>query len=279
MTPPATQTASRECRTLGLVVARGGSKGVPGKNLRMLAGHPLVAHAVRTSRMSPSITRTVISTEDPEIAGVAKEYGADVPFMRPAHLASDEAKILDTVVYTLTQLARQGDIFDVIALIQPTTPFRCSSDIEGCLHLLRTDESADSAVALTEVFDGHPARLRRIRASKNDACPGRVHQFLASGGDSEGQQRQDVGFEGRGSAYRRTGACYTARCSTILDKGSFYGDEVAPWLMPAWRSVNIDEELDFLLARAMLEDESYSERLAFVRERFSDAVASGGRAA
>ena len=244
-------------RVLGLIVARGGSKGVPGKNLRTLGGHPLVAYAVRASIRAPSITRTIISTDDQAIADTAARYGADVPFMRPAELAADTSPVLDTIRYTIERLEQDGDRYDMVCLLQPTAPLRAIEDIEQPIAILRGDDSIDSVVTLAAVVDAHPARLRRI---END----RVVQFLESGGDVEGQQRQD-----HEAAYRRNGACYASRRDTIIG-GSLTGTVIAPWVMPEWRSVNIDDETDLLMAEAMIVSESNRSYFGYLERLFDE---------
>jgi CMP-N-acetylneuraminic acid synthetase len=245
-------------RILGLVVARGGSKGVPKKNVRLLGEHPLVAYAVRAAVKAPSISRVVISTDDTEIAEAARRYGCEVPFMRPADLAGDDSPILDAILHAVRTLEAQGDGFDAVCLLQPTTPFRSVEDLENGAAILRAGPQADSVVALTEVVDAHPRRLRRI-------ADGTVRQYLPEGGDKEGQQRQSHGDD---RAYRRCGAFYLARTGTLLEKRSLYGQVVLPYVMPSWRSVTIDEEEDLLLAEAMLQSPIFAEKLAHVRAMF-----------
>lgn len=247
-------------RILGLVVARGGSKGVPRKNVRLLGGHPLVAWAVRAGVLAPSIDDVVVSTEDPEIAEAARRYGARLPFLRPPELASDTSPVLDTIVYTLRRLAEaDGERYDAMCLLQPTTPFRSIDDLEAGASLLRSRPDADSVVSLVAQIDGHPARLRRI-------VDGRVEQFLPGGGDVEGQQRQDYGAD---VPYRRSGGFYLSRTRTILEKATLYGGVCLAYVMPHERCINIDDEFDFKLAQAALESPAFDKELAHVRDFFA----------
>ncbi len=245
-------------RVLGLVVARSGSKGLPGKNVRDLGGRPLVAYAVRACVRAPSIATTVISTDSPEIAEVARSFGAEVPFLRPAGLATDEAPVLLAVEHALRSLEERARRFDAVCLVQPTTPFRSVDDIEAGIRLLGRHDEADSVVALARVEDGHPARLRRI-------ADGRVVQFLSAGGDSELGRRQSHSDD---VPYRRCGGFYLARRDVVLEKRSLYGDVALPYIMPPERSLSIDDEHDFLLAQAMLESRAFADRLAHVRRLF-----------
>jgi N-acylneuraminate cytidylyltransferase len=245
-------------RILGLVVARGGSKGVPRKNLRLLGGHPLVAYAVRAGVKAPSITDVVISTDDREIADAARRYGARVPFLRPPELASDTSPVLLSIRHAIETLAREGERYDGLCLLQPTTPFRSVDDLEAGIALLREHPEADSVVALMAFVDAHPARLRRIE-------DGRVAPFLREGGDVEGQQRQDFAQE---VPYRRCGGFYLSRVRTVLEKNSLYGDVSLAYVMPEWRCVNIDAEHELQLARAMLESPHFAKELAHVPALF-----------
>ena len=247
-------------RVLGLVVARSGSKGVPGKNLRELAGHPLVAYAVRAGVKAPSITKVVISTDDPRIAETAARYGAEAPCLRPAELATDDSPVLESILHAINELQRQGESFDLVCLLQPTTPFRDVDEIERAIRTLAADPTADSIVALAAVEDLHPRRLRRI-------VDGAVRQFLGGGGDQEGQQRQDHGDE---TAYRRSGDFYITRVPTLTEKKSLYGDRALPLIVPAWRAINIDSESDLLMAEAMLQSTAVGQRLRHVRWLFEE---------
>ena len=227
-------------RVLGLIVARGGSKGLPGKNLKRLGGHPLVGFAARASIATPGITRTIISTDDASIAQAAVDYGAEAPFLRPPALAGDHSPVLDTVLHALRAVEAHDAPYDAVCLLQPTTPFRTPDDLSAGIDLLSGNEQADSVVSVVEVVDHHPRRLRRV-------VDGRLVQFLAQGGDREGQQRQDHGED---PAYSRNGAFYLTRRETLLVQASLYGEFVLPYIMPEMRSINIDSRLDFLLAEA-----------------------------
>jgi CMP-N-acetylneuraminic acid synthetase len=200
----------------------------------------------------------VISTDSRKIAEVAQNYGAEAPFLRPTHLASDDSPILETIKHAVAELEGRGDCFDAVCLLQPTAPFRSVADLENAIDLLSQHPEADSVVALTQVIETHPKRLRRI-------VDGRVVQYLTAGGDREGEQRQDHGDD---MVYRRCGALYLFRRDTLLQKNSIYGDIVLPYVTPAWRSINIDEEEDLLLAQAMLKSKKFRDRLAHVRQFF-----------
>jgi N-acylneuraminate cytidylyltransferase len=136
---------------LAIIPARGGSKGLPGKNTRLLAGLPLLVHSVRCARSVPTITRTIVSTDSPEIAAVAREHGGDVPFLRPAELARDDTPMMPVITHALKEIERQeGRSYQSVILLDPTSPGRFPADIERALELLAGDPAADGVVACSQ---------------------------------------------------------------------------------------------------------------------------------
>ena len=139
-----------EGSVLAVVPARGGSKGLPGKNLRLLAGRPLVEHAVRFATLCESVGRVIVSTDSEEIAEVAHGAGADVPFMRPPELAGDETPMWPVLVHALDQVDPRGDDWEFLLLCDPTAPIRSPGDVEVALERLRADRDADGIVSVAE---------------------------------------------------------------------------------------------------------------------------------
>ena len=182
-------------RILGLVPARGGSKGIPRKNARALAGRPLVAHSIAVGLASPSIASVVCSTEDGEIAELAKAAGARVPFMRPVEYARDDSPTADVAIHALDELARLGERYDAVLLLQPTAPLRVVLDIEEAVETF-VAEGADSLVSLTRAA-AHPFTVYKLVGST--PVP-----FVPS---SAGMRRQDFP-----PAYVRNGAIYLVDC-------------------------------------------------------------------
>jgi len=222
-------------RALGVIPARGGSKGIPRKNLRLLRGRPLIAYTIDAARKSQRLTHFVVSTEDREIAAVARELGASV-VERPAELALDETPSLPVVQHAVEVV--EGDLgrFDCVFTLQVTSPFRSANDIDEAIALLRTT-GAESVIGVVRVFDNHPARIKRIR-------DGRLVPFDTP--EPEGLRRQDLP-----PAYLRNGAVYVTR-RDVLARGSLLGVDQCPFEMPPERSINIDDPLDFALAEAAL---------------------------
>ena len=222
-------------RILGLIPARGGSKGVPRKNIRCLGGRPLLAYTAQAALESTRISRVILSTDDVEIAAAGLECGLEVPFMRPADLAEDSTPTLPVVVHALKSLEEAGDKFDAVCLLQPTNPMRRALDIDNCIDLF-TRSVADSVVSVRRV----PAEYNPKWVYWRDA-EGKLS--ICTGDDEPISRRQDLP-----DAYHRDGSVYVTRTEIILDRGSLYGDHVVGYEMPAESSVNIDTEEDWLCA-------------------------------
>lgn len=225
-------------KVLGLVIARGGSKGLPGKNLMKLGGKPLVCHSVEAGLNSKYIDNVIISTDDKAIAEAAKKCGCKVPFMRPAELATDSAKSIDVIKYTLETLIDNGEIYDYFVLLQPTTPFRNAGHIDECLRML-SDRDADSVVSVTEA-EHHPLWMNELPDDMS------MSGFIRP--EAENKNRQDLPKH-----YRLNGGVYAVRCSYMLSTMKLYSDRSYAYLMDNESSIDIDNELDFLVAEKIFE--------------------------
>ena len=223
---------------LGLVPARGGSKGVPGKNVRPLLGRTLLEYVVRAAGESGVIDRLVLSTDAIDIADSGRSAGLDVPFMRPASLAADDTPMVPVIQHALTELARGGWVPDIIALLQPTSPLRRGCHIREAVTLLR-DSTADSVVTVIEV----PRHLSPDYVMRIDE--GRLKPFLPDG--ARVTRRQDAR-----PAYSRDGTVYAFRRATLERFGGIYGDDCRPLLIDARESLSIDTEDDWTEAERRL---------------------------
>jgi CMP-N-acetylneuraminic acid synthetase len=224
-------------RVLGVVPARGGSKGVPGKNIKPLGGVPLIGHTIRAAKAS-RLTRTILSTDSEDIARIGLEYGAEVPWLRPAHLATDSARALPVLQHAIEACeAEEGARYDAIMMLQPTTPLRTSGDIDGALDLLERT-GADSVISVVDVEGHHPARMKFLEGDRLVDPP-----FAEA---YENQPRQELR-----QMYIRNGAIYLTRRDVLLG-GSLKGRDCRGLVMPAERSVNIDTPLDFRYAEWLL---------------------------
>ncbi len=221
-------------RVLGIVTARGGSKGIPGKNIAPLGGRPLLAWTAEAAKAS-TLASVVLSTDDPAIAAVGRDCGLDVPFLRPAHLAQDDTPTLPVLLDVLDRL---GGDWDAVFILQPTNPLRTTADIDGAIALLR-QTGADSVIGYTDVGERHPARMKTLDAE------GRVHNppFAEA---FEGQRRQDLP-----TLHLRDGSVYVTR-TLVLRSGRIAGDDCRAWIVPRERACNIDEPFDLWYAEALL---------------------------
>lgn len=226
-------------KTLCLINARSGSKGVPGKNIRPLNGKPLIAYSIETALKSRLIERVIVSTDAQNIADIAKAYGAEVPFLRPPELATDTAKQIDVMIHAVTMLEQVGSRYDYICILQPTCPLRDPQDVDGALDLL-VSSNADSVITITEVGGRHP---RTLYTKDLDY---KIKPYLES--DSAGVRRQD--FE---DLFWRTGAVYAMKRNVLLEQRSLYGQDIRGYTVPETRSFNIDTPFDWDLTEAWIQ--------------------------
>jgi len=233
------QTEKMPVRTLGVIPARGGSKGVPRKNIAPLHGRPLIQYTIEAARSSRLLGRVLVSSEDDEIITIAQELGAEVPFRRPADLARDDATAVAVACHALRFVEEEEKgVYDFVALLEPTAPLRKAQDIDEALGLL-TSSGADSVAGVCRLEAPHPAKLKVIEE-------GRIRPFLP-GLWREGLKRQDLE-----PVYFLNGAIYAVRRDVLVEKKTFWGERTIPYIMPPERSVNIDTWLDLRLAEALM---------------------------
>lgn len=226
--------------TVGLIPARGGSKSIPHKNIKLLAGKPLIAWTIEAAMRCRGLSRLIVSTDDQQIAEVAVQRGAEVPFLRPAELAGDDTSSVTVVLHLMKWLEEQGTVLpDYILLLQPTSPFRTTADIETALALAESRE-AEAVVSVCEAGD-HPFLCKRIRED------GMLADFV--GANTDYLRRQDLP-----PAYSLNGAIYLNRCASFLNKRTFIPEDTVPYLMPPDRSLDIDTPWDWHLAELVLRD-------------------------
>ena len=225
---------------LAIIPARGGSKGLPGKNIKELCGKPLIAWTIKQAKSCSDIDRIVVSTDDREIAEVAKKYGAEVPFMRPAELASDPATTVDVISHAINWLKEHEDYRpEYILLMQPTSPLRSSEDTGGVIGMLK-DKDAKAVVSVCET-DQHPWWSNILPEDDN------MKAFLRL--EILNKRRQDLPV-----FYRLNGAIYLADTDYLYEYNGFLGPNTFAYKMPRTRSVDIDSDLDFKLAKLLFEE-------------------------
>lgn len=224
--------------TLAIVPARGGSKGIPDKNLRPLVGRTLLDYVARAARESQVVDRIVLSTDSEAIAAAGRQAGLDVPFMRPAALAQDDTAMLPVIAHALGELARAGWTPEYVVLLQPTSPLRRGSHIAAALSQLTTS-GADSVVTVTELPKAlSPDYVMRIEG-------GVLRPFLPEG--ARVTRRQDAR-----RAYSRDGTVYAFRRDTVERFGDIYGDRCLPLIVDSEESLSIDSQADWDRAERIL---------------------------
>jgi CMP-N,N'-diacetyllegionaminic acid synthase len=225
-------------KVLGFIPARGGSKGVPRKNIRLLSGKPLLAWTIEAAKLSGVFDRLIVSTDDNEIAEIARKYGADVPFLRPKELSLDTSRGIDAVFHANTILKDEGYCFDQLMLLQPTSPLRNHNDIISSLELLNQSGTALSVVSVCEC-EHSPLWANTIGddLSMKDFLPTVI----------KGKSRQQLP-----QYYRLNGAIYVAEWEYLCTNKGFLGDRTLAYIMPQERSVDIDTVLDMEFAEFLL---------------------------
>jgi CMP-N-acetylneuraminic acid synthetase len=225
---------------MAVIPARGGSKGLPGKNIRPLCGKPLIAWSIENAQRSRYLDEVLVSTDDPKIADVARRYGAAVPFLRPEELASDAAKTFDAVRHALDfyreKLDRQ---FDLVVLLEPTSPLREDDDVDLMLEkLLRHWEQFDSIVSVGVVHE-HPAIMKRLSGDQ-------IEPFhLATG---EATRRQDLA-----PAYFPYGVAYIVKTSNLMAEQTFYTQRCTYHVIQRHQTYEIDDLYDFICVEAVMQ--------------------------
>ena len=229
-------------RVLGLIPARGGSKGVPRKNICMVAGKPLLQYTAEAALGAQRLDRVVLSTDDKEIADVGRRCGVDVPFVRPAALAQDTTLMLPVVQHAIRMLDAAGDHFDAVCLLQPTNPLRRACDIDDAVAMLERTH-ADSVISFVEVSDSHPARMTYLTTDGRVIAPPFAETV-------EGQRRQDLP-----RVYLREGSIYLTRTPVIMERNSLRGDHCQAIVVSKERACNIDSTFDLFIAEQLLKRE------------------------
>ena len=224
-------------KVLAIIPARGGSKGLPGKNIKPLLGKPLIAWTIEEAKKSKYIDRLIVSTEDEEIAEVSKKFGAEVPFMRPKELSTNEAKGIDVVLHAIEWMEKNDKSYDLIILLQPTSPLRTSKDIDKATEMLPS-KNAKAIVSVCKTHH-HPYWSNIL---PEDGC---MKDFIEP--KAMNKNRQELP-----TFYRLNGAIYLCYTDYLKREKRFIGCDTFAYIMPTERSVDIDDEVDFKLAEILI---------------------------
>ena len=227
-------------KILGITLARGGSKSIHKKNIKELCGKPLIAYTIKEALKSKLLTRYVISTDDPEIKNIAEDNGAEVPFLRPSYLATDKATSMAALNHAIEFVEEEEGIkYDYVIELMCTNPLKTVKDIDACIIKL-IETGADSVIAVHKLEDHHPIRIKKV-------VEDRIEDFCLP--EPLDSRRQDL----KPDAYIRSGAIYALKRDELIIRNSRYGTKNSrPYILPPERSVNVDTEIDFLLAEILI---------------------------
>lgn len=224
-------------KNLAVILARSGSKGLKDKNINELNGKPLMAYTIEAAVASEKYDTVHVSTDSEQYAEIARDYGADVPFLRSANLAGDHASSWDALRAVIKEYENRGKIFDTVTLLQPTSPLRDADDIKGAFELFE-EKQADSVVSVCEVE--HSPLLCNVL---DDSLS--MDGFIDM---SKVGRRQELS-----TYYRINGAIYIQKTQLLMDAASVYGEKSYAYIMDKRKSIDIDDEYDFMVAEWLME--------------------------
>ncbi len=228
-------------KVLFVITARGGSKGVPRKNIKMLGGKPLIAYKIIAAKKCRCEKRIIVSTDDEEIAEISRKYGAEVPFMRPTELATDTASSVDVVLHAMNWVSEDSkEKYDFICMLEPSSPFASYNDLEMSLQLI-DQTNADTLLGMKEV----DVNTIFVHPLDND---GKLSEFYFAIKDMKSIRRQDQKKE-----YTMNGCMYVAKWDYFVKNKLFHSVNSIPYIMPEERSIEIDTPLDYEIAKYLIE--------------------------
>ncbi|MFB5681586.1 cytidylyltransferase domain-containing protein [Paenibacillus terreus] len=240
MIPKGVQTMIEGKRVLVIVPARSGSKGLPGKNMMSLLGKPLLAWPIETALASRYVDRVVVSTDSESYASYARSCGAHIPVLRPASLATDQASSSDVVVHMLQQLAQAGESYEILVLLEPTSPLTEANDVDHALEkLIHCGQRATAIVGVGVITAAHPEFAMAI----TDQGYLRPYQTISR----QPGRRQDIT-----PLYHLDGSLYISYTSSFLQHRTFYHERTLPFIMPKYKALEIDDWVDFICVEAIL---------------------------
>lgn len=226
----------RGLSVLGIIPAKAGSKGIPGKNVEPVVGKPLLVYTIEAAQKSGVFDFLLVSTDGEEIARIAREAGAEIPFFRPLELATDTAAGIDVLHHAMKWFQERDKKYDCVIYLQPTSPLRTAEDIKAALDML-VDRKADAVVSVCET-EHHPWWCNTLPED------GSMENFLRPDIPATRQELPKY--------YRLNGAVYLARWDFIINRTTWFGPITYAYIMPRERSVDIDDAVDLILAKALL---------------------------
>ncbi|MDI9569358.1 MAG: acylneuraminate cytidylyltransferase family protein [Pseudomonadota bacterium] len=226
-------------KVVAVITARGGSKAIPGKNIRLFAGKPLIAWTMEVAQACPALDRIIVSTDDEKIASVARQWGIEVPFMRPAELSKDDSPHIHVVAHALRWMEAAGYFPDYLMLLQPTSPFRTTEDIKRAI-MIAEDHNATAVVSVQQA-EHHPYLCKRMLDN------GQLTDFVSA--DIGYLRRQDLP-----QAYALNGAIYLNKRESLLKDQTFIPEGTFAYVMPQERSMDVDTPWDWHIGELLMKD-------------------------
>lgn len=228
-------------RVLAIVPARAGSKGLPGKNVRLLQGKPLLAWPIAAARASRHVDRTIVSTDAADYAAIAVEYGAEVPFLRPAALASDNAPSIDFILHAIDVLAAEGDAYDYVVLLEPTSPLTEADDVDAALaQLVAAGPRAEAIVGVAPMETSHPA----FAVLRDEA--GAIRPLMTESFGSL-PRRQDLP-----PVFALDGSLYISTVEALRRERGFAHAHTLGYVTDRFKALEVDDLVDFICIEALL---------------------------
>jgi len=225
-------------KILAIIPARGGSKGLPNKNIRPLLGKPLIGWTIEQAKDSKYIDKIIVSTDDQEIANVTIQFGIKVDSLRPKELAQDHSTSMDVILYTISYLESQGETFDMVMMLEPTSPLRESTDIDNSIETLVNNINAESIVGICKVEGAHPSFLVKLESV---FLRGYINK------DFKVMRRQEID-----ELYFFEGSLYLSYTDSLKERKNFYHNNALGYIVPKWKSFEVDDLTDFIIIEALL---------------------------
>lgn len=225
---------------LTIITARGGSKGIKRKNVQLVGGQPLIAWTIQAARRAHAVSRVVVNTDNQEIASVAQQFGAEVPFMRPESLAQDKTPSMDVLIHAIQWFREYEDYMpDYLLLLQPTSPLREAADIDAAIELAQAKDA--EAIVSVSPTHAHPYWMKTISED------GRLEDFLTI-------EKRFANRQSLPEVYMLNGALYLAKPQVLLDQQTWFTDKTYAYIIPQERSLDIDTPWEMKLADWLLKD-------------------------
>jgi CMP-N,N'-diacetyllegionaminic acid synthase len=226
---------------LGITLARGGSKSIKNKNITLINKHPLIYYTIKEAKKSKFLSNYIVSTDSKKIKKVCNKYGVDTPFLRPKKYSSDKSSSASAIKHSLIMSEKFYDKkFDYIIELMNTNPLKSYNDIDNVIKLI-IKKKADSVIAVNQLFDHHPARIKKI---KN----GRLYDFVIK--EKLESRRQDL----KPQAFIRSGSIYAMSRKFVLNEKRYVSSQSIPYIMKPERVINIDTNEDLYLAKLKISE-------------------------